>query len=194
VLSRERRLFFLRWLKNPLNVGVPVPSSRRLAKAIADQLAFVSPEEFVIELGPGTGVITRALLKAGIPQEKLIIIDIDDRFIEKLKHDLPKALILQGDARNLKEILENINIKSVAAVVSSLPLLAMPDIIRHAIVNSAFKVIKPDGGFIQYSYGLLSPLSKQNQKAIGIRGKIAKRVWRNFPPAIVWHYSNESCV
>ena len=191
MLSRERRLFFLRWLKNPLNVGVPVPSSRHLAKAIAQQILFVSSEEFVIELGAGTGVVTRALLKSGIAQEKLIIIDIDHKFVEKLKHDFPSALIIQGDARNLKEILENLNIKSVAAIVSSLPLLAMPDVVRHAIVNSAFKVIKPNGRFIQYSYGLLSPLSKQNQKSIGIRGKIAKRVWRNFPPAIIWHYSNE---
>ena len=161
---------------------------------MAAQLHTVSSEEYVIELGPGTGVITRAICQSHIRQEKLIVIERDPMFIEKLKHDFPQAVILQGDARHIKELLDRHEIRQVAAVVCCLPLLNMPDHVRHAIVNAAFEVIKPDGVFILYTYGLLSPLSSQNQRSIGIRGRVAKLVWRNFPPARIWRYTAEKSV
>lgn len=190
MLSRERRLFFLRWLRNPYHIGVPVPSSKSLAKAVATQLSSVSAGEYVVELGPGTGVITHAIC-AKIEQKYLVMIDRDHRFIEQLRHQFPQATVLQGDARQVKELLEQHNIKQVAAVVSSLPLLAMPDNICHAIVNAAFSVIKSDGLFIQYTYGRSSPVKENQQRSLGIRGKLTKRVWRNFPPAHVWCYRAE---
>jgi phosphatidylethanolamine/phosphatidyl-N-methylethanolamine N-methyltransferase len=191
MLSRDKRLFFLRWLSNPWRMGVPVPSSRGLARAMAAQLSDLEPEEYVLELGPGTGVVTRALCQAGVKQQRLVIIESDAAFIRSLRHSFPDALILRGDACNLREILLKHNIRKVAAVVSSLPLLSMPDKIRQVIVNEAFKVIKTDGVFIQYTYGLLSPVPAKLQRAIGIRGRIAKRIWRNFPPARVWRYTAE---
>lgn len=193
MLSRDRRLFFLRWLRNPHHVGVPIPSSRGLAKAVAAQLSALSEGEYVVELGPGTGVITHAIC-ANVKQKNLVLIDRDHQFIERLKHDFPEATVLEGDARHLKELLAQHNITQVAAVVSSLPLLTMPDNICHAIVNSAFEVIKSDGVFIQYTYGPASPVTEKHQRSIGIKGKVAKRVWRNFPPARVWCYRVESRV
>ena len=187
MLSRDRRTFFLRWLSNPRHIGVPVPSSQSLARAMAAQLS-VAPNEYVVELGPGTGVVTQALLQAGLAQQQLIVVERDHRFLEQLRHRFPQVLILQGDARNLRELLHQHGIKQIAAVVSSLPLLSMPDAIRHAIVHTVFSIIKPDGVFIQYTYGLLSPVPENHQRMIGIRGRIAKRVWRNFPPARVWRY------
>jgi len=194
VLSRERRLFFLRWLNNPLRVGVPVPSSLGLGRAMAAQLSSILPNEYVVELGPGTGVVTRALLTAGISEKQLIVIEREPGFIDKLKHDFPHVTILQGDARNMSELLHQRGIKQIAAVISSLPLLSMPDVVRHAIVHKAFDIIKPNGLFIQYTYGLLSPVPVSHQRSIGIHGRIAKRVWRNFPPARVWSYSTEKAV
>lgn len=161
---------------------------------MAAQLSCVSPDEYVVELGPGTGVVTAAICKV-IDQNKLIIIERDHRFAEKIRHDFPKATLLLGDAMHLKELLEKSGItQKIAAVVSSLPLLAMPEEQRHDIVNSAFEVIKKDGAFVQYTYGLLSPLSEQHQRQIGIKGSIKKRVWRNFPPAIIWCYTAEKRV
>lgn len=194
MLSRERRLFFLRWLRNPHHVGVPVPSSKHLANAMAAQLSTVTPADYIVELGPGTGVVTRALCQAGVSQKNLIVIERDHRFVEQLKRDFPEIIILQGDARNIKELLQKHNITHVAGIVCCLPLLAMPDNVRLAIVNSAFEVLKPDGSFILYTYGLISPVSEHNQRLIGIRGKIAKRVWRNFPPARIWRYTAEKYV
>ena len=154
---------------------------------MAAQLS-VGPHEYVVELGPGTGVVTNALLQAGLRQQQLIVVERDHRFLGELKHRFPQALILQGDARNLRELLHQHGIKQIAAVVSSLPLLSMPDAIRHAIVHTVFDVIKPDGVFIQYTYGFLSPVPENHQRSIGIRGRVAKRVWRNFPPARVWRF------
>ena len=182
----------MRWLRNPMHVGTPVPSSKGLANAMAEQLKPIFPSEYVVELGPGTGVVTRAILQAGVPEQNLVIVELDHSFIKKLKHEFPQAIILHGDARNLKSLLQSRGIKQVASVISSLPLLAMPDSLRHAIVNAAFEAIKPNGSFVQYTYGLLSPLSKTGQRQIGIKGKVAKRIWKNFPPARVWRYKVET--
>lgn len=188
MISREKRLFFLTWLKNPMRVGIPIASSRSLARAMADQIE-VGPDEYVLELGAGTGAVTRALLGAGIRPQRLVIIERDQSFLHQLKHHFPHAIVLKGDARNLRELLAQHQIPNVACVVSSLPLLNMPQPVRHDIVRAAFDVIKPNGMYIQYTYGLISPLSEEHQREIGISGQIARRVWRNFPPARVWCYS-----
>ncbi len=168
-----------------------MPSSKSLADAIAAQLSCVKPGEYVVELGPGTGVITRAI-QSQVSQNNLVVIERDYSFVEQLKREFPHAIVLQGDARNLKDLLRRHNIENVAAVVSCLPLLAMPDSVCHAIVNAAFEVIKEDGMFIQYTYGLLSPVSEKHQRQIGIKGRVTKRVWRNFPPANIWCYRAEN--
>ena len=188
MLSRERRLFFLRWLRNPHRVGVPVPSSRFLANAMASQASKLSPDEYVVELGPGTGVITKALCESNIDPKRLIVIERDHKFVDQLRRDFPEVIVLQGDARDIKQLLAKHNIEKIGAVFCCLPLLAMPDEIRFGIVNSSFEVIKPDGAFVLYTYGLFSPLSPRNQSNIGIKGKVARRVWINFPPARVWRY------
>lgn len=157
---------------------------------MASQASRLSPEEYVVELGPGTGVITRALCSSHINPKRLVIIELDHKFVDQLKRDFPDSIVLHGDARNIKELLAQHNIDKIGAVFCCLPLLAMPDPIRFAIVNSAFEVIKREGAFILYTYGLFSPVSEHNQRAIGIKGRVAKRVWRNFPPARVWRYEN----
>lgn len=191
MLSRDKRLFFLRWLSNPWKVGVPVPSSRALAHAMAAQLSLYTADEYIVELGPGTGVVTRALCQAGIRQQRLVVVERDAVFLAKLKHDFPQALVLYGDACDLQSILLKHNIRQVAAIVSSLPLLSMPAKIRQAIIHAAFKVLKPEGVYIQYTYGLLSPVPVPVQRAVGIRGKVTKRIWGNFPPARIWRYTAE---
>jgi phosphatidylethanolamine/phosphatidyl-N-methylethanolamine N-methyltransferase len=192
MLSRERRLFFLRWLRNPRSVGAVLPSSSGLGNAMAAQLSELHVDEYVLELGPGTGPVTRALCRAGVRQDRLVIIEREHAFIEKLKHDFPEALVLEGDARDLISMLHAHNVRQVAAVVSSLPLLSIPKAIRDVVVHEAFKALKPNGVFIQFTYGLLSPVPRHLQRDVGIRGKIAKHIWRNFPPARVWRYQVEA--
>lgn len=191
MLSRDRRLFFLAFLRNPRKVGNPFASGKSLSKAMAAQLV-VGEDEFVIELGAGNGAVTRAILDAGIKPEKLIIIERDKQFLKRLTNKFPGVRIELGDARNTSEIVKALGIKQVGAVVSSLPLLNMPHAIRHDIVNSCFKALKKDGLYIQYTYGLVSPVPKPNQKDLGIKGNVKKNVLLNLPPARVWTYQAEA--
>ncbi len=174
-------LFLARWLKAPHRVGALTPASRHLARAMAEQIA---PERgLVIELGGGTGSVTQALLEAGLPPERLVVIERDPAFYALLKKRFPLSKILRGDASRLGALLAPLGINCAAAVVSSLPLLSMPKPLRQRIVEESFALLAEHGTFIQYTYGAFSPLRRRKS---GLKGEIAERVWRNFPPASVW--------
>ncbi len=190
MLSRDRRLFFLAWLRSPMGVGNPFASGKGLSDAMAAQLD-ITEDEYVVELGAGNGAVTRSILAAGVKPEKLIIIERDHKFRDDLNQKYPGVHVELGDARDVRSILQARGITQAAAVVSSLPLLAMPHAVRHAIVDACFSVLKKDGQYIQYTYGLVSPVPERNQREIGIKGKIAKRIWLNIPPARVWCYEAE---
>ena len=190
MLSRDRRLFFLAFLRNPRKVGNPFASGKKLSNAMAAQLD-IAEDEYVVELGAGNGAVTKAILGAGINPEKLIIIERDKQFLKRLSGKFPSVKIHQGDARFTDTILQELGIGKVGAVVSSLPLLNMPHDIRHEIVDACFRSLKKDGLYIQYTYGFVSPVPKRNQKEIGIKGKVKKRIWLNLPPARVWTYQAE---
>lgn len=177
------RLFLARWLKAPHKVGALAPASRHLARAMAEQIA---PEEaLVIELGGGTGSVTQALLDAGLPPERLIVVEHDHAFYVLLKKRFPAVRVLRGDAAHLRALLAPLGIAHASAVVSSLPLLSMPKPLRRRIVEESFALMGEHGTFIQYTYGAFSPLRRRES---GLKGEVAERVWRNFPPAAVWRF------
>jgi phosphatidylethanolamine/phosphatidyl-N-methylethanolamine N-methyltransferase len=176
-------LFFARWLKAPHKIGALVPASRHLARAMAGQ---ITPEAgLVIELGGGTGSVTQALLEAGLPPERLIVVERDPAFYALLKKQFPFIKVVRGDAARLRALLAPLGVHRVATVVSSLPLLSMPKQLRHRIVEESFALLAERGTFIQYTYGAFSPLRRRKS---GLKGEIAERVWRNFPPAAVWRF------
>lgn len=174
-------LFLARWLKAPHKIGALTPASRHLARAMAEQIA---PEAgLIIELGGGTGSVTQALLDAGVPPERLIVVERDPAFYVLLKKRFPLLRVLRGDALRLTALLAPLGISRAAAVVSSLPLLSMPERLRQRIVEESFALLAERGTFIQYTYGAFSPLRRRKS---GLKGEVAERVWRNFPPAAVW--------
>lgn len=176
-------LFLARWLKAPHRIGALTPASRYLARAMAGQIA---PEQgLVIELGAGTGNVTQALLDAGLPPERLIVVERDPAFYVLLKKRFPFLKILRGDASHLRKLLAPLGLGDATAVVSSLPLLSMPKPLRQRVVEESFAVLCERGTFIQYTYGAFSPLRRRQS---GLKGEIAERVWRNFPPAAVWRF------
>lgn len=176
-------LFLARWLKAPHKIGALVPASRYLARAMAEQIASV--DGLVVELGGGTGSITQAILDAGLASDRLIVVERDPAFYALLKKRFPDLKVLRGDATRLRVLLARMGINHVAAVVSSLPLLSMPTPLRQRIVEESFAVLDEHGTFIQYTYGAFSPLRRRKS---GLKGEIAERVWRNFPPAAVWRF------
>src|SRR5208282_5702509 len=100
----DTTLFLQEWLVNPGRTGSVVPSSRRLAAAMARWLP-ANPESFVLELGPGTGIVTEALLKRGLREEKLIAIEHNPKLASLLHKRFPRANVIVGDAWQLDELL-----------------------------------------------------------------------------------------
>ena len=180
----EMALFFSRWLKAPHRIGALAPSSRHLARAMATQVD-LRRSEFVVELGGGTGSVTRALLEAGIPAERLVVVERDEQLYKLLRRRFPQLRVVQGDARHLVDLLRPLGIDAVSSVVSSLPLVSMPKRMRRQIIDQSFALLGEAGRFIQFTYSLTSPLAARE---LGLRGRVAARVWLNFPPASVWNY------
>jgi phosphatidylethanolamine/phosphatidyl-N-methylethanolamine N-methyltransferase len=180
--KRENVVFFFRWLAAPLNVGSVVPSSQSLARAIASQIDLHSNQP-IIELGGGTGSVTQGLLETGIDPARLIVVENDRRLCVLLRERFPKLCIVQGDASRLTDLLKPLGINSASCVVSSLPLLSLPKQIRDRIIRESLLLLSENGRFIQYTYGLGSPLADFN-----LYGQVTARIWRNFPPASVWRF------
>ena len=140
----------------------------------------------VIELGPGTGSVTRALLAAGLPEERLVLVERDRHLHAWLEGQFPRANVLLSDARELDAILPAGQAGRVSTVVSSIPLNSLPRSERDEIVRAAFRVLGDDGSFVQYSYGVPSPLPCET---LGLTGQRVGFTAANLPPATVWRFS-----
>jgi phospholipid N-methyltransferase len=175
--------FFLEWLSAPLRVGAIAPSSPKLAKAIT---AGISAEDApVIELGPGSGVFTRALLERGIPQARLALVEQSEAFAGQLTVEFPQARVLCIDATQL-EARTVIGGERAGAVVSGLPLLLMPAPTVATILEKVFECLRPDGAFFQFTYGPRSPVSRDVLDRLGLVAVRVSMVLGNFPPAFVY--------
>lgn len=183
-MARQSNLLFKLWLKDPLKIGAITPSSRQLAEAMA---RLVPPQATgpVVELGGGTGVVTRALLEAGVTADRLIVVERDPTLHRLLRDRYSDVTVVLGDAASLVETLRPYGIDRASAVVSSLPILSMRKPVRRAIVEGSFALLEPDAPFIQFTYGLFSPLSRRE---LGLTGQVKGRVLNNLPPASVWLY------
>lgn len=180
--QQESVVFFSRWLASPLHVGSVIPSSQALARAVASQIDLHSNQP-IIELGGGTGSVTKALLETGINPHRLIVVENDAQLCTLLRNRFPGLHIVHGDASHLAELLKPLGIDSAASVVSSLPLLSLPKPTRDRIIHQSMRLLADKGCFIQYTYGLGSPLADFN-----LDGQLTARIWLNFPPASVWNF------
>lgn len=182
--DKEAALFFVRWLRAPHRIGAVAPSSRHLGRAMARQVLSAGPGP-IIELGGGTGSVTKALLEAGIAPERLVVVERDEKLHHVLHAHFPKLRVIHGDARELHRLLAPLGITEAAAVVSSLPLVSMPRMTMNRILAEFFALLGEGRPFIQFTYGVVSPISRERK---GLTGRIAARVWANLPPASVWRY------
>jgi phospholipid N-methyltransferase len=129
------------------------PSSRYLAKALIRPIDFRDVRTLV-ELGPGTGAITNAILRRMRPDAKLIAVDINHTFIHHLRttcHD-PRLIPVCGSAANLRSQLAQHDLGPVDAVVSSLGLSAMDQRLRRSIMREIGICLVPGGTMTQYQY------------------------------------------
>lgn len=183
-------LFLKRWLRRPFAVGAVVPSGRLLAEAMA-RTTFAEMkgrEGHVIELGAGTGEVTKALLAAGIPPERLALVERDPELASFLRRHFAGPRIVEGDAARLSKILAEQGIGSVSAVVSSLPLLSLPADVVRRIVEGVFDALPRGGALVQFTYGPAQPVPRSLSQALRLVGTRGPRIWRNIPPAVVWTF------
>ena len=181
-LEDEAR-FLKSWLENPLKTGAVAPSGKALAAKMAASIDPVIPGP-IIELGPGTGPVTQALLARGIAPERLYLVEYSADFAKLLRQRFPGVTVIQGDAYALGETLRPFIHEPIAAIVSSLPLLTRPDKQRNALLEAAFNLMLPGSPFIQFTYMNPSPVPLIG----GFEASVSRRIWKNLPPARVWTY------
>ncbi len=181
--------FIRQWVENPRLIGAVSPSGPALAKAMASYVD-LKKDGPIIELGPGTGPVTQALLARGIAPERLVLVEYEQGFCHLLAERYPGVQIVQGDAYSLKNTLQNKLSAQPITVVSSLPLLVRPERDRVELLHQAFELMGPDGLFIQFTYGLTkSPMPMHAHSITGAYvGKGSAPILLNIPPARVWRY------
>lgn len=183
-------LFLKRWLRRPFATGAVVPSGRLLAAAMAraTRAAIEGRPGHVVELGAGTGEVTKALLAAGIAPERLVLVERDHEFATFLRRHFPGPRIVEGDAARLPRLLGDHGLMPVAAVVSSLPLLSLPADVVNGIVTGVFETLPRGAALVQFTYGPKPPVPRALRARLGLVGDHGKRIWRNVPPAVVWAF------
>jgi phosphatidylethanolamine/phosphatidyl-N-methylethanolamine N-methyltransferase len=176
--------FIRSWIERPLSIGAVTPSGKLLARTMA---SYVDPSSTgpVVELGPGTGPVTEALVEAGVDPSRLVLVEFNPAFCRILSSRYPQATLVQGDAYSLRRLLESLLLQPAAAVVSGLPLITKPLRMRLRLLRDAFDLMLPGAPFVQFTYSVASPVPR---RVGGFSAEASERIWMNIPPARVWVY------
>ena len=178
--------FLYAWLRNPRQTGALLPSGTRLAQAMAAQ---VDPGRgLVVELGVGTGAITRALIARGVKEDQLILVEKDPALFGEMEGRFPGVVALRGDAAHLGRLLDRAGVGCPGTLVSSLPLLSMTRQQRLRVLIQIFSSLRVGGVLVQFTYSPLPPIPDVLAAALGVSGRRVAQVFSNVPPAAVWVY------
>ena len=178
-------VFLREWLRHPAKVGAVWPSSDRLARRMAACVPR-SGDGLVVELGAGTGCVTRALLEHGIRADRLLVVERSPDFVQHLRSRFPSLKVLHGDARRLSDLVPTA--VRVDAIVSSLPLRSLSQDDAWQIVAQWQQVLRRGGCAVQFSYDLRNRLRHEPS---GLKQRSSHVVWANVPPARV--FTLEAC-
>ena len=184
-LPLDDEMQFIRsWIEKPLSTGAVMPSSKALARTM---VRYVDPLSSgpVIELGPGTGPVTEALVGHGVDPKRLLLVEFNPDFCRLLRKRYPAATVVQGDAYRLRRLLGSLVREPAAAVVSGLPLVTKPLRTRLRLISDAMALLAPGAPFVQFTYAMVPPIPKALS---GIKAEASELIWLNLPPARVWVY------
>lgn len=186
-VSRDLR-FLKGWVKEPKNVGSITPTSKQAADLM---VSFIpnGTELPILELGPGTGPVTKAILEAGVSPSRLVCVEYNDDFFHHLKKTFADVRFVQGDAFDLDGTLQQFNGQKFGAILSSLPLLNFPPEKRESLILNGMNWLAPGAPFIQLCYGPKPPVRMDPEK-YSLRH--SKWVLSNVPPARFWIYEEKS--
>lgn len=181
--------FLREWLSDPLRVASVAPSGKALAAMMTREIDASSAP--VIELGPGTGAFTDALLARGIPEDRLALIEMGENFVHLLRYRLPRATVLAMDATRLGKI-KLFGGEQAGAVISGLPVLAMPTRTIMLILHGAFSHLRAGGAFFQFTYGPVCPVKRPILDRLGLTAKRIGGAMINLPPASVYKITRKA--
>jgi phosphatidylethanolamine/phosphatidyl-N-methylethanolamine N-methyltransferase len=179
--------FIRSWMQKPLSIGAVTPSGKVLARTMAQ---YVEPESTgpVIELGPGTGPVTEALVRHGVHPSRLVLVEYNPTFCQLLRKRFPEATVIRGDAYKLRNALAALVRQPAAAIVSGLPLVTKPMRARLRLLSEAFGLLEAGAPFIQFTYAMMAPIPTA---LLGVQAEASERIWMNVPPARVWVYRKD---
>jgi len=181
-----RWLFFRRALVHPLRLGTPMPSSPALGRLVARHL-HDRRLGYIVEIGGGTGVVTRQLLAAGVSPDRLLVVEIDPKMADYLRAALPEVCVVTGDARNLADHIPEAWRGSIDTVVSGVPMTMLTASAQRELVAAIFAVLSPAGRFLQYTCSLSgSPI---RARRLGLKARRLGTTFGNLPPAALWTYT-----
>jgi phosphatidylethanolamine/phosphatidyl-N-methylethanolamine N-methyltransferase len=183
----DRHIFFRHWLRNPLGIGAALPSGSKVARGMARELSLSRPGA-VLELGGGTGGVTRGLIAAGCPIERLVVIEREPDLAAYLARRFTGLRVICGDACDTGALLAGAGIDSLATVVSSLPIKWFPRPAQRAILDACFSRLGSGGAFVQLTNALASPIPAEE---FGLAGEEVLRIWAHFLPVQIWRYRRD---
>lgn len=180
----EELRFFKSWVDKPKAMGAVLPTSgvtaRRMASLIRE--GTTAP---VLELGPGTGAITKAILQRIDRPENLYSVEYTEDFLPQLRQDYPGVNFLHGDAFDLDNVLAPFKPEPFDAIISAIPMLNFPVEKRVALLDDLFGRLLPGRPVVQISYSPASPIPP-NWATYSVEP--LEWVMRNVPPARLWVY------
>ncbi len=185
--AQDVLLFFRALACSPRSVGAIAPSGANLANLITSEINAASGP--VLELGPGTGVFTEALLERGVKESDLTLIEYGSDFMRLLQARFPGARVLWMDAAWMDSY--KLFEQPLGAVVSGLPLLNFPVKKVTAILTAVFSNLRDSGAFYQFTYGMQCPVSKSLLDELGLQASCMGRVLLNVPPASVYRFARK---
>ena len=193
IASEESRLFFKQWLKSPMQLGTFAPISLKLAHLAASQLE-VTNKTTIVEIGAGTGRLTRALLARGVNLDKLAMVELDPKMSDFLKLSLQhlykskaQPKVIHGDAAELPHLIPKAWVGKVDYVVSAIPLMYMEESLRKRVIQAALDVLNPVTGSIYHvTYSPASPIKFMEGEVLQKR---IVSLWGNLPPGFVWRFT-----
>jgi phosphatidylethanolamine/phosphatidyl-N-methylethanolamine N-methyltransferase len=182
--------FFRQWLKSPLSIAAISPSGRQLARRMIAELP--AGTRRVVELGGGTGVFSAALIDHGIAGRDLLVLELNEELHHHLSRRFPDAHVVCGDARELPRLADECGYAAEGladAVISGLGLLWMNKGLQQSILEAALALLRPDGRFIQFTYGPACPVSREVLASLGLQARRGELAWLNMPPATVYVFT-----
>lgn len=177
-------LFLKEFIKHPRYTGAIAPSSPKLAKEMVSQIDFQTAK-CIVELGPGTGVFTKEMMKNKQNDTQVILVEINEIFAKDLRREYanePNVHVIEGSAENLQNLLEELQIKTVDCIISGLPFTSLPNEVSSRILTDVKNVLIETGRFITFQYSLVKKAFFQD----AFTKTKCRKVWLNIPPAYVF--------